>query len=144
MAELKVIITDETSNEQVKLNKPNTNSTASTTIKTPETVQNKAASKALAIAAMVSQSALNYTTSNIGKWTGNSRHQTTVNNVKQVGGIAAMAYVSPFLAIASCAVQASTTAIDTYVEQKWDKKQSSQNLARAGYNSKGDLVGRRH
>jgi phage gp29-like protein len=144
MAELKVIITDETSKEQVNLNKPNSSNTQSTTIKTPETNQNKSSSKGLAVAAMVGQSALNYTTSNIGKWTGNSRHQTTVNNVKQVAGIAAMAYINPYLAIASCAIQAGTTAIDTYQEQKWDKRQSSQSLARAGYNSKGELVGRRH
>lgn len=144
MAELKVIITDETSKEQVTINKPNTSSTSNTTVKTPETVQNKAASKGLAIASMIGQAALNYTTSNVGKWTGNSKHQVTVNNIKQVAGIAAMAYINPFLAIATCAIQAGTTALDTSFEQKWDKKQSQQSLARAGYNSKGELVGRRH
>lgn len=144
MAELKVIITDETSTEQVQINKPNSNSSNSTSIKTPETAANKTASKGLVVASMIGQRALSYTTSNVGKWTGNSRNQTAVNNVMQIGSLAALAYVNPYIAIATAAINMATTAIDTGFEQKWDKRQSSQNLARAGYNSKSALVGRRH
>ena len=144
MAELKVIITDETSKEQVSINKPGTSNSTATTIKTPETLRNKAASKGLAVAAMIGSQTFNYTTSNIGKWTGNSRHQTTVNNIKAGVSIGAMMYVSPLMAAAYVGVNMATTAIDTYQEQKWEKRQTSQSLARAGYNSKGELVGRRH
>lgn len=143
MAELKVIITDETSTEQVQINKPNSNSSNSNSVKTPETAANKAASKGLVVASMIGQRAFGYITSNVGKWTGDSRNQTTVNNIMQVGSLAALAYVNPYIAVATAAINVATTAIDTSVEQKWDKRQTQQNLARAGYNSKNELVGRR-
>lgn len=141
MAELKVIIQDETSTEQVTINKPATANKSQ--VQSPEVVASKASSKGLAIASMIGSRAFSYVTSNVGKWTGDSRKQTAVNNLMQVGSMAALAYVSPVIAIATVALNATTTAIDTSIEQKWDKKQSQQNQARAGYNSKNELVGRR-
>lgn len=143
MAELKVIIQDETSSEQVQINKPNSNSSNATSIKTADSAANRSASKGLAVASMIGSRAFSYISSNVGKWTGDSRKQTTVNNLMQVGSMAALAYVSPVIAVATVALNATTTAIDTSIEQKWDKKQSQQNQARAGYNSKNELVGRR-
>ena len=109
-----------------------------------ETANNIRKTKAIAVAAMIGSRSLSYISSNIGKWTGNSRKQTSVNNIQQIVGLGAMAVVSWPVALATTGINLATTAIDTSHEQKWDKKQSQQNMARAGYNSKGELVGRRH
>ncbi len=109
-----------------------------------EAANNIRKTKAIGVAAMIGSRSLSYVSSNVGKWTGNSRHQTTVNNIQQIVGIGAMAVVSWPVALATVGINMATTAIDTGVEQKWDKRQSQQSLARAGYNSKGEMVGRRH
>ena len=109
-----------------------------------ETANNIRKTKAIGVAAMVGSRSLSYVSSNVGKWTGNSKNQTTANNIQQIVGIGAMAVVSWPVALATVGINMATTAIDTGIEQKWDKRQSQQNLARAGYNSKGELVGRRH
>lgn len=108
-----------------------------------ETAINIKQTKAIAIASMVATRSLGYISSNVGKWTGNSRNQTRVNNVQQIIGMGAMYVASWPIALASTAITIGTTAIDTYQEQKWDNKKSKQNLARAGYSSAGELLGRR-
>lgn len=99
--------------------------------------------KAIAIASMVGSRSLSYISSNVGKWTGNRRNQTAVNNIQQVIGIGAMAVASWQMALASVALNIATTAMDTYHDQKWDGIRSKQDLAKAGYNSEGELIGRR-
>jgi hypothetical protein len=108
-----------------------------------QTAVNIKQTKAIAIASMVGSRSLNYISSNVGKWTGNSQNQAKVNNVQQIIGIAAMAAVSWQMALFSTALTLGTTAIDNYYEQKWDGIRSKQNLAKAGYNSSGEMLGRR-
>lgn len=147
MAQLKVVISDETSSEQVSLGgtavspKKAVNNLSP---KTNEVRQNKASQKAIALASMIGQQSFSYVTSNVGKWTGNQRNQTIVNNIVQLGSLAAMAYVSPGLALATFGMSIATTAMDTAYEQKWDRANSEQALARAGYNSIKEITGRRH
>lgn len=112
--------------------------------KTNEAVQNNKKSRSLAIASMVASRAFSYATSNVGKWTGSQRTQQRVNNTMELAQISAMAYVSPAMAIATVGMNLATTAFDTAWEQKWDKLKSEQMLARAGYSSSGEIVGRRH
>lgn len=141
MAELKVVITDGTSNQQVSLGgaKPQP-----TSVPTPEVAHSKASSKALSIAAMLGRNALSYTTSNIGKWTGSSRYQTAVDNAKEIGSIMALATINPGLAAATVGMQLATTAIDNYHDTKWEARTANQARARAGLDSNNKLAGRRH
>lgn len=147
--EIYIKIMDETSNSKDNNTGKNESLTPQSKMReTPpsgETANNMAKVKAIGVAAMMGgKTLLSYTASNIGKWTGNSRNQTRVDNIQQIVGIGAMAVVSWPVALASVGIKMATTAIDTGFEQKWDKRQSQANLARAGYNSKGELVGRRH
>lgn len=112
--------------------------------KTNEAVQNNKKSRSLAIASMVASRSFSYATSNVGKWTGSQRTQQSVNNTMELAQIGAMAFVSPAMAIATVGMNLATTAFDTAWEQKWDKLKSEQMLARAGYSSSGEIVGRRH
>ena len=100
-----------------------------------ETATNIKKTKAIAIASMIGARSLQYISSNVGKWMGDSRYQTAVNNIQQIVGIGATAIISWPVALAKVGMDIGTTALDTYIEQKWDKRRSNQNLARAGYNS---------
>ena len=146
--EIYVKVLDETSSSKDN----NAGSSESLTAQTQMRKQNPPSSeaatnikqaKAMAIASMVASRSLGYISSNVGKWSGNSRRQTEVNNAQQIIGLGAMAVASWQIALISAAINIGTTAIDTYQEQKWDNKRSNQDLARAGYSSKGELVGRR-
>lgn len=151
MAELQVVIKDESGNQttttaspQVENPTPTQNINTVASAKTKEAKETKASSNGMAIASMIGSQAFNYTTSNIGKWTGSSKTQNGINTIKQIGGIAAMAYMNPYMALANVAIQMGTTAIDSAFELRVDKLSSNQRLARAGYSSTGEVVGRRH
>lgn len=142
MAYLNVIITDETSSERVRLDGASSSPHAAVSAvspKTNEAKQSKASHKSIAIAAMLGQQSFSYITSNVGKWTGSQRSQTTINNITQLGSLAAMAYVSPGLALATIGMSLATTAIDTAFEQKWDARRSANERAKFG-----SLKGMRH
>lgn len=87
--------------------------------------------------------AVNYSTSNIGKWTGNSHYQQVINNGMQAVDFGIMAITNPWQAAISIATGTSTTLLNNLWEQKWDKRASSQNMARLGYSSTGEVVGRK-
>ena len=142
MAEIKVKITDESGQTQ-------TIGTISPTsgaklIATPEVKQNKNSAVLVAAGTMAIQQTMQYTTSNIGKWTGSSYRQNQVNNLIQGAGLAVLFKTNPVLAVTTTALQIGMTAIDYSIEQKWDKKRSKQDLARLGYSSSGELLGRKH
>lgn len=105
--------------------------------------RNKKGVQGMAIASMIASRTLSYTTSNIGKWTGNSRNQETVNNIMQVGGIAAAAYVNPYLALAVAAIQVGTTAIDAAWTNKQETLKSNVRKLRAGYSADDKIIGGR-
>lgn len=151
MAEVKVTITDERGNTssvstptKQPTSKTPTQASKEASPQTPEAKESQIAQKGLAVASMVGSRAFNYTTSNIGKWSGNSRNQNTVNNIMSVVSIGAMAYVNVFLAAATVAVNVGTTALNNAYEQKWDRIKSNRRLEKAGYNDSKELVGRRH
>ena len=108
-----------------------------------ETAGNVKKTKAIAIASMIGSRSLSYISSNVGKWSGNHRNQTTVNNIQQVASLAAMAVASWQIALVTATLSVATNAIDNYHEQKWDNIRAKQEQARAGYNSKGEIVGKR-
>lgn len=104
---------------------------------------NRGKSYAIAAAVMVGQQAIRYTTSNIGKWTGNSRSQKSFNNMQEVIGLGVMAYTNPYLAIATVGVKMATTMVDSIFDAKWDNIRTNANAKRAGYSSYNELVGRK-
>jgi hypothetical protein len=143
MAQIKVLITDNTGgNEQVSVSGGGSANGVNNTIGSnndSNVADNKKSSKMLAAATMIGSQALNYTTSNIGKWTGDSRMQRNINNANQVIALGMMAYANPYVAIAVAAVNMGTTALDESYERKWDTRRS--NLAKARV---GELKGRGH
>ena len=142
MAQIKVVIKDERgSNSEISVasgNAVNTNQTAGS-VKDAKVKENKNASKALAGASMIGSQALNYTTSNVGKWTGDSRKQKQINNMNQMVALGMMAYANPYVAIAVTAINIGTTAMDEAYERKWDARKSNLAKSRAG-----ELKGRGH
>lgn len=113
------------------------------------TVKNEVASnnelnvQGMAIASMVASRSLNYTTSNVGKWTGNSRNQEIVGNIQQVAGIGATAAINPYLALAMIAVNVGTTAIDAAVTNWQEGIKSNVRKLRAGYTPDDKIIGGR-
>ncbi len=133
MAEIKVVVTDETGDRQdIKVGGGAQGTTPQSLNKTPQAKQNKKESNKSAIAVMAIQKTASYVTSNVGKWTGNSRNQTKVNNVMRLGSYAAMAYANPYLALACISFDVGTQAIDYSLERFWDTKQAQQRQARTG------------
>lgn len=97
--------------------------------------QAKANQKAVAttaLAVMTVRRSVNYLTSNIGKWTGNSQNQSFINNAKQVVGYGIAFAANPILGALSMGFDAVTTAIDTSYEQYWNNYKSEQARVRNG------------
>ena len=111
---------------------------------TPAGAESKAKAKGTAVAAMIAQKSFSYVTSNVGKWTGNSARQRQVDNVMQAASLGVLAYINPYIAVASIALNVATTAIDEAYDRKWSQKVAAQAQARAGYSSTNEVVGRRH
>lgn len=97
----------------------------------------------MAVASMVASRSLNYTTSNIGKWTGNSRNQEIVNTIQQGIGIGAAAYINPYLALAMVAINVGTTAIDASWTNWQEGIKSNVRKLRAGYTPDDKIIGGR-
>lgn len=147
MAQIDVVVKDETGHESTTAigNNANTPQKAANNVdpKNQSAKNNKANSKALAAASMIGSQAFRYVTSNIGKWTGNSRNQTAVNNAMQVVSLGAMTYVNVYAALAVAAIQVGTTVADNYYEQKWQERKANARRLRAGYNIDGSISGGR-
>ena len=118
MSEIKVTITDNgTQSTTSKTIQQRANTTKEATEKldpkNEASTQTKKDSQVMVVAGMVASRSFNYITSNVGKWTGNSRNQETVNNIRQVVSLGASAVVSPWLTLAMAGMQLGTTAMDT-------------------------------
>lgn len=146
MSEVKVIVKDETSTTTQRASKaPNTASQASAKVdpKNTSAKENKKSGQGMAVASMVASRTLNYTTSNVGKWTGNSRNQEIVNTIQQGIGIGAAAYINPYLALAMVAINVGTTAIDAAYTNWQETLKSNVRKLRAGYTPDDRIIGGR-
>lgn len=96
--------------------------------------ENSSLSKTTAqiLAVTTAKRSISYLTSNVGKWTGNTKNQTLVNNVSKIAGYGMAFAVNPLLGAATIAMDGITNAIDTWWEQKWDNIRSEQARARSG------------
>lgn len=137
MSQIKVLITDNTGGSDT-VQSPSSTPVSTTinkkngSVNSKDVKENKDKSKSLAVASMVGSQAFSYMTSNVGKWTGSTRTQTTINNVMELVSIGAMAYTSLPMAIACVGVNIAKTAIDTNYEQKWDAYSKEYAQKRAG------------
>lgn len=148
MSEVKVIIQDNLgSNEQVTKSTNTGIKTSAKQIQADAAVNKEssaisvASAKAIIGAAVVGKQILNYTTSNIGKWTGNSHNQQIVNDVKEMVGYGMLFAANPIAALASFGFRIATTAIDDAWENRRNEQASQRRLARAGFSSSGEAIG---
>lgn len=139
MNEIKVTVTDETSGtSSTRISKSaSTPQKAANKLdpKNETAKDNKKSSEALAVASMIASRSFNTVTSNVGKWTGNSRNQDTVNNVRTVVGISSSAFISPVLAVAVAGIQVGSTAIDAVLTNRLEEQRANFRRLRAGYSS---------
>ena len=152
MSEVRVIIQDTLGGQEQVTKQVNTTKgvkTSANAIKEATSVSGEASAintknaKAILGAAVVGKQVLNYTTSNVGKWTGNQHNQQVVNDAKEMAGYGMLFAVNPLAAITSLSFRVATTAIDNAWEQKWDNLASQRKLARAGFSSSGEAIGYR-
>lgn len=148
MSEIKVTITDNgTQSTTSKTIQQRTNTTKEATEKldpkNEASTQSKKDSQVMVVAGMVASRSFNYITSNVGKWTGNSRNQETVNNIRQVASLGASAVVSPWLTLAMAGMQLGTTAMDTSYQLKLDEVNARGRRLRAGYSDDNTIIGGR-
>lgn len=149
MSSIKVVIEDSTisgTNYQAQSSEPLTSLEASSKAMPVNntSVNNTAKMKGIAIAAMVGQRSLSYLTSNVGKYTGDSRKQTMVNNITEGVSLAALAYVNPYIAVASVGIKIATTIADENYKRTWNEREVNNARAKAGYSSANEITGRRH
>lgn len=148
MSEIKVTITDNgTQSTTSKTIQQRANTTKEATEKldpkNEASTQSKKDSQVMVVAGMVASRSFNYITSNVGKWTGNSKNQETVNNIRQVASLGASAVVSPLLTLAMAGMQLGTTAIDTSYQLKLDEINARARRLRAGYSDDNTILGGR-
>lgn len=127
MSQIKLTISDERASVETI-----TTGTQTTTGASIEKKESQKSAKGMIVASTLVNQAINFTTSNIGKWTGSTQTQQSINNVMQIGTIATMSIVSPALALATVVANASITAMNTSYEQKWDLRQQQYNRAKVG------------
>ena len=148
MSEIKVTITDngtQSTTSKTIQQRANTIKEAAEKLdpKNEASTQSKKDSQVMVVAGMVASRSFNYITSNVGKWTGNSRNQETVNNIRQVASLGASAVVSPWLTLAMAGMQLGTTAIDTSYQLKLDEVNARGRRLRAGYSDDNTIIGGR-
>jgi len=135
MAKIEVVIKDQTGQQSVSV--PSTPKAQGTTPqdvdkKTKQSKDNQKSAALSAVAVMGLSRTASYVTSNVGKWTANSRNQTTVNNVGKLVGYGAMAMANPYLALAAVALDIGTTAVDYSIDKHWQDKEQARAEARTG------------
>lgn len=134
MAEaIKVQITDDTGVQTISANGGvASNSNGNNKPLNPQAKENNKKSNASVVAKMMAMRSVSYATSNIGKWTGNTRNQDMVNNMKTAVGYGIAFATNPLLGLAVVSMDAITTIADYSYERKWEKIQANQNLLRTG------------
>lgn len=127
---IKVIISDETGREQVEIGTggPAPNESVSN----KQVKANDRSNMIAAAATYTAMQTLSYTTSNIGKYTGNQKIQTTINNAKRVASYGVAWAANPYLGLAVVAMDGATSIADYMWEKKWDERKSAVALARTG------------
>ena len=132
MAEpIRVVISDDTGTATVK-GGGTSQASANNKSANPQAKGNKKAAVAQSAATMIAMRSINYATSNVGKWTGNSSYQNQINIAKQAIGYGMAFAINPILGAVTVALDGATYIADYAYEQKWNTIKSQQAQARAG------------
>ena len=133
MAEaVKVEITDDTGKTTIQSQKPTTAKSKVDTATNDAAKDNAKRSNASVIAKMVAARSVSYATSNVGKWTGNSRNQNLVNNIKTGVTYGESTLTNPVLGLTTMALDFTTTLFDYAYENTMDRYRVEQYNARVG------------
>lgn len=94
--------------------------------------ENAKRNNASVIAKMVASRSISYATSNVGKWTGNTRNQNMVNTIKTGVAYGVSTLTNPVLGLTTMALDLSTTLFDYHYENTIDRYRVQQYNARIG------------
>ena len=135
MAKIEVVIKDQTGQQSVGV--PSTPKAQGTTPQdmnktTKQSKDNQKSAALSAVAVMGLSRTASYVTSNVGKWTANTRNQNIVNTVGKLTAYGAMAMANPYLALAAVALDIGTSAIDYSIDKHWQDKEQARAEARTG------------
>ena len=153
MADLKVIITDErglttetsvSSGAPIIESKSSTSVVKSTAIPSSDTSSGLKTAGAIAAAAFTANQAKNMAINQIKYHTsGKSSNKRAFETVGTIATVGAMAYSNPYMAIAYAGVSITTEILDHNRTMRVDKRNERQALAKAGYSSQNEMLGRR-
>ena len=93
---------------------------------------NKSKSNAAVVSKMIALRSVNYTTSNIGKWTGNKQNQASINAIRTGIGYATAIAINPLIGAVAVGLDAATYAIDYSFERRAEKIQAIEVQNRVG------------
>ena len=133
MAEaVKVEITDDTGKTTISGQPVAKAKTKVDTAANDSAKENAKRSNASVIAKMVAARSVSYATSNVGKWTGNSKNQNMVNTIKTGVTYGVSVATNPVLGLTTMALDFTTTMFDYAYENQMDKYRVQQYNARIG------------
>lgn len=99
----------------------------------------------LGIVGMIAGQALSYTTSNVGKWTGDSRLQAKINMGMNAVGLGVAFAVNPVLGAISLTSMVVTSSLDRMWQNNEEQLRLQGQRARNGYSDiKSIFTSRRH
>ena len=120
---------DNTGNENLGSNGNQTPNQESTD-KNQNTSMKKTAGQMVALS--VAKRSASYLVSNVGKYSGNSKNQTMVNNVSKLVGYGVAFAANPYLGAAVVVMDGITSLVDMIWDKRWEKATADQAKARAG------------
>lgn len=147
MSDIKVTVKDETNSTSVQRisSKPSTSQKASEKLDPKNEASDKAKkdNQGLAIATMVATRTFSYCTSNVNKWTGNSRNQQTVGKIQQGLSVATGFMVNPILGLSMAGCEIGTTAFNAAWDNRNENEKSKLKMLKAGYSDYNQVIGGR-
>ena len=153
MADLKVIITDErglktetsvSSGAPIIESKSSTSVVKSTAIPSSDTSSGLKTAGAIAAGVMLANTAKNMTVNHIQYQTsGRSSNKRAFETVSEIANVGMIAYSNPYMAAAVVGIKIANEAIDHNRTMRIDKREQRQSLAKAGYSSQNEMLGRR-
>ena len=133
MAEaVKVEITDDTGKTTISAQPVAKAKTKVDTATNEGAKENAKRSNASVVAKMVAARSVSYATSNVGKWTGNTRNQNNVNALKTGVTYGVSIATNPMLGLTTMALDFTTTMFDYAYENQMDRYRTQAYNTRIG------------
>ena len=128
---IEIIVRDERGEERVQ-GGGGSNTGADKTLNNTQSKPNNSKSTASMVATMVAMRTVSYATSNIGKWTGNSRNQAAVDSITKATGYAVAFASNIYVGLATVGVDFMTEIANVVYDNYWLNAQAKQAQARTG------------